>query len=62
MGRRGVFYLVSPVCYSTGITGGVRERGQATAKTGSLSYLPGKNPKIHTVFDAINSIFLTTSY
>ncbi len=59
-GQAGGLLSSLPVCYSTGITGGVWERGQATAKTSSLSYLPGKNPKIPTVFDAINSIFLTT--
>ena len=60
-GQAGGLLSSFPVCYSTGITGGVGERGQATAETGSLSYLLGKNPKITTVFDAINSTFLTTS-
>jgi hypothetical protein len=41
-GQAGGLFSISPVCYSTGITGGIRERGQATAETGSLSYLPGK--------------------
>ena len=59
-GQAGGLLSSLPVCYSTGITGGVWERGQATAKTGSLSYLPGKNQKIPTVFDVINSTFLTT--
>ncbi len=61
-GQAGGLSCISSVCYSTGITGGIRERGQATAETGSLSYLPGKNPKIPTVSDAINSIFLTTRF
>ena len=61
-GQAGGLFSISPVCYSTGITGGIRERGQATAETGSLSYLPGNDPKIPTVSDAINSIFLTTRF
>lgn len=61
-GQAGGLLSSLPVCYSTGITGGIRERGQATAETGSLSYLPGKNPKIPTVSDTINSIFLTTRF
>ncbi len=61
-GQAGGLFSISPVCYSTGITGGIRERGQATAETGSLSYLPGNAPKIPTVFDAINSIFLTIRF
>ena len=61
-GQAGGLFSISPVCYSTGITGGIRERGQATAETCSLSYLPEKNPKIQTVPDAINSIFLTTRF
>ncbi len=61
-GQAGGLFSISPVCYSTGITGGIRERGQATAETGSLSYLPGNDPKISTVLDAINSTFLTTRF
>lgn len=61
-GQAGGLFSISPVCYSTGIIGGIRERGQATAETGSLSYLPGNDPKIPTVPDAINSIFLTTRF
>ena len=61
-GQAGGLFSISLVCYSTGITGGIRERGQATAETSSLSYLPGNDPKIPTVFDAINSIFLTTRF
>ena len=58
-GQAGGLLCSLPVCYSTGITGGVWERGQATAETGSLSYLSGKNLKLPTVLGAINSIFLT---
>jgi hypothetical protein len=61
-GQAGGLFSISPVCYSTGITGGIGERGQATAQIGSLSYLPGKDQKIPIVFDAINSIFLTTGF
>ena len=61
-GQAGGLFSISPVCYSTGITSGTRERGQATAETGSLSYLPGNDPEIPTVSDAINSIFLTTRF
>ncbi len=61
-GQAGDLFSISPVCYSTGITGGIGERGQVTAKTGSLSYLPWKDQKIPTEFDAINSIFLTTKF
>ena len=59
-GQAGGLFSSSPVCYSTGITGGIRERRQATARTGSLSYLPGKSQDLPTVSSAINSIFLTT--
>jgi hypothetical protein len=59
-GQAGGLFSISPVCYSSGITGGIGERGQATAETGSLSYLPREDLKIPTVSDAINSIFLTT--
>jgi hypothetical protein len=61
-GQAGGLFSISLVCYSTGITGGIRERGQASAETGFLSYLPGNDPKISTVSDAINSIFLTTRF
>lgn len=60
-GQAGGLSCISPVCYSTGITGGIKERGQATAETGSLSYLVEKNTKIRIVSDAINSIILTTA-
>lgn len=59
-GQSGGLFSISPVCYSSGITGGIGERGQVTAETGSLSYLPRGELKIFTVSDAINSIFLTT--
>lgn len=56
----------SLVCYSagrsSGITGGIGERWQVTAETGSLSYLPGKYLKTQTVFDTINSTFLTIKF
>jgi hypothetical protein len=61
-GQAGGLFSISPVCYSTGITGGIRERGQATAETGSLSYLAGNDPKIPTAPDAINFIFLTIRF
>mgnify|MGYP003374320165 CR=1 FL=1 len=60
-GQAGGLLSSFPVCYSTGITGGIRERRQATAETGSLSYLLGKNQNLPTVSDAINSNFLTAS-
>jgi hypothetical protein len=59
-GQAGGLFSISPVCYSSGITGGIGERGQATAETGSLSYLPREDLKISTVSDAINSTFLAT--
>jgi hypothetical protein len=60
-GQAGGLFSSLPVCYSTGITGGVWERGQATAETGSLSYLPREESENTLLFsDAINSIFLTT--
>ncbi len=61
-GQAGGLLSSLPVCYSTGITGGIRERVQVTAETSFLSYLPRKDQNILTVFDAINSIFLAIGF